>query len=129
MLILLRDLPMATLIRSTETPSRHFPLSVLGLSSLMGEIRNEIFSHCPVAQTFLLSISEHALSTLAFKQPIHPRSPPLTPSHLASCSSSPIPPHTLPFALSLHFLSWLCFCPLFYPVPELFDSWWSQSRG
>lgn len=37
----------------------------------------------------------------------------LTPSHLASCSSSPIPPHTLRFALSLHLLSLLCFCPLF----------------
>lgn len=70
---------------------------------LMGEIRNVISSYCPVAETFLLCIPEHAFSTPALKHPSPPRSPPSHP---------PTQPHAAPL-LSLHTLFLLPFLFIF----------------
>lgn len=89
-----------------ENSHEAFPSVHAGASCrpLVGEITNL----CLVAQTILLHIPEHALPTLALKQPFPLRSPPSHPP--TQPHASPIP--TLNTHLLLRFLLIFCLCSL-----------------
>lgn len=106
---LVGHLSMATLISPTETPMKHFLLSTLEPAPDHWWGRS-----LPCCPNLFVVHSRACSSQPGCQTALSPQVSSLTTSHSASRSSYSTPPHTLPFALFLHLLYLLSFCPLFF---------------